>query len=180
MGVSICHCTQIASHNGARFPKTDSEGVDGVLPRLKDPVVNTLGEGLDAFEPEICAHPVLEVVQAYPEAASRRAVRAVVRTPLTFRRQSSALVPAAPYEGPPVLRVAIAGVPAWARRVRVVPAIAMALWTAAGISVGAVHVLSPRVPEQVAPPAPRAPRPAAAPVFLTVIVEPLPEPPARE
>lgn len=145
--------------------------------------MDTLGEGLDAFESEIGAHPVLEIVQAYPEAESRRAARAAVRTPpLTFRRQSSALVPAVHDDGPPVIRVAMAGVPRWARRVRVVPAIALALWTAAGISVGAARVLTLRVPAPVpvAPPPPRAPRPAAAPVLLTVIVEPVPEPPARE
>ena len=215
--------------------------------------MNTLGDGLDAFESENCAHPVLEVVQAYPDAGSRRAARAPVRRPVTLRRlirsvfhaartvalfpivvlswvilriywlvrltagaawrgvactgrtlragvslaiatgraerramvrlarvAGHLLLPAAPYEGPPVLRVAMVGVPAWVRRVRVVPAVAVALWTAAGISVGAVHVLSQRLPEQVAPPAPRAPRPAAAPVLLTVIVEPVPERPARE
>jgi hypothetical protein len=142
--------------------------------------VETIGEGLDAFESEICAHPVLEVVQAYPGAPSRRAAQPPVRRPVTFRRPSSALVPAANDDGPPVVRVAMAGVPAWARRVRVVPAIALMLWTAAGISVGAVHLLTQRLPEPVPAPAPAMSRPAAPPTLVTVILEPLPQSPARE
>ena len=144
--------------------------------------MDTLCEGLDAFESEIGAHPVLEVVKAYPGAASRRAAPAAVRVPRTSRRQSSALVPAAHDDGPPVIRVAMLGVPRWARRVRVVPAITLALWTAAGISVGAAHVLTLRVtaPLPAPPPAPRVSRPAAAPTLVTVIVESVPESPAKE
>ncbi|HET9271335.1 MAG TPA: hypothetical protein VFO31_24330 [Vicinamibacterales bacterium] len=144
--------------------------------------METLGEGLDAFESEICAHPVLEVVKAYPDAASRRAARATIGIPLTSRRPSSALVPEAHDDGPPVIRVAMMGVPRWARRVRVVPAVTLALWTAAGISVGAAHVLTLRVPAPVPapPPAPHVSRPAAAPAPVTVIVESVPESPAKE
>jgi hypothetical protein len=179
--------------------------------------VDTLGEGLDAFESEICAHPVLEVVNAYPGAASRRAPRAPVRRPVTLRRlltsafhaaQTAGLFPLvvmswfilriwwlvrltaetiwhgvvgtlllpAADDGLPVIRVAIAGVPAWARRVRVVPAIALMLWTAAGISVGAAHVLTLRVaaPTAAPPPVRTVPRPAAAPTLVTVIMESVP------
>ena len=88
-------------------------------------------------------------------------------------------MPAAHDDGPAVLRVALVGVPAWIRRVRVVPAITVALSAAAGISVGAVHLLSQR-PAQVAPPAPRVPHPAAPPVLVTVIMEPVRQPPAKE
>ena len=142
--------------------------------------MDTLREGLDAFESEIGAHPVLEIVRAYPDTASRRAARAPVRAPVPYRRQSSALVPAAHVDGPPVIRVAMAGVPAWARRVRVVPAIALMLWAAAGISVGAARLLSQRLPEPVAAPTPAVARPAAAPTLVTVIMEPLPEAPVKE
>lgn len=144
--------------------------------------MDTLGEGLDAFESEIGAHPVLEVVQAYPDAEPRRAARASVRRTVTFRRQSSALVPAAHDDGPPVIRVAMVGVPKWVRHVRVVPAIALMLWAAAGISVGAAHVLTLRLPAPAPahPPVRSVPRPAAAPTLVTVIVEPLTKQPAKE
>ena len=142
--------------------------------------MDTFGEGLDAFESEIGAHPVLEIVRAYPDTASRRAARAPVRAPVPYRRQSSALVPAAHRDGPAVIRVAMVGVPAWARRVRVVPAIALMLWTAAGISVGAAHVLSQRLPEPPPAPTPAVARPAAPPTLAPVVLEPLPEPPAKE
>ena len=185
--------------------------------------MDTLREGLDAFESESCAPPaVLEVVRAYPDAGPRRAARASVRRPVTLRRLITSvfhaartaalfpfvvtswlllrtwwlsrllvegvwhaigdmLLPAAHDDGPPVIRVAMAGVPAWARGVRVVPAIAVALWTAAGISVGAAHVLMQRLPVRVpAPPAPAVSRPAPPPTLVTVILEPLPEPPVKE
>jgi len=129
--------------------------------------VDTLGEGLDAFESEIGTHPV--------------PARAPIRRPVTFRRQSSALVPPAHDDGPPVIRVAIVGVPRWVGRVRVVPAITLALWTAAGISVGAAHVLTQRLPDPIpAPPAPAVSRPAAPPTLVTVIMESVPESPAKE
>jgi hypothetical protein len=130
--------------------------------------VDTLCEGLDVFESEI------------PEHSVRRAARASVRRPTTFRRQSSALVPAAHVDSPPVIRVAMVGVPAWARRVRVVPAIALMLWAAAGISVGAAHVLSQRLPEPLPAPRPAIARPAGAPTLLSVIVEAVPKEPAKE
>ena len=215
--------------------------------------METLREGLDAFESEICAHPVLEVVTAYPGGEPRRATRASVKRPVTVRRLTTSLfhtacaaalfplvvmswfilriwwllrlvaetiwrgvagtgrvlragasaavataraerramvrltrvagkvlLPAAPYDGPPVIRVAMVGVPRWVRHVRIVPAIALMLWTAAGISVGAVHLLTLRLPERVTAPPPRAPRPAAAPTLVTVIMEFVPEPPAKE
>ena len=142
--------------------------------------MDSLGEGLDAFESEICAHPVLEVVEAYPGAAPRRPARAPVRRPVTIRRQSSALVPAAHRDGPAVIRVAMVGVPRWARRVRVVPAIALMLWTAAGISIGTAHVLSQRLPEPIPAPKPAVARPAAAPTLVTVIVETMPKQPVKE
>jgi hypothetical protein len=95
-----------------------------------------------------------------------------------FRRQSSALVPPAHHDGPAVIRVV--GVPGWARRVRVVPAIALMLWTAAGISIGAAHVLSQRLPEPMPAPKPAVARPAAAPTLVTVIVEAMPKEPVKE
>ena len=116
--------------------------------------MDTFGEGLDAFESEICPHPLLEVAEAHRDAAHDG--------------------------GPPVIRVSMVGVPAWARRVRVVPAIALMLWTAAGISVGAARLLSQRLPEPVAAPTPAVARPAAAPTLVTVIMEPLPEAPVKE
>ena len=99
---------------------------------------------------------------------------------MTLRRHSSALVPAAHHDGPPVIRVAMAGVPRWVRHVRVVPAIALMLWTAAGISLGAAHVLTQRLPRQVPAPLPAVSRPAAPPTLVTVILEPVPELPAKE
>jgi hypothetical protein len=116
--------------------------------------VDTFGEGLDAFESEICPHPLLEVAEVDRDAA---------------------------HDGsPPVIRVSMVGVPAWVRRVRVVPAIALMLWTAAGISVGAAHVLSQRLPEPPPAPTPAVARPAAPPTLVPVVLEPLPEPPAKE
>ena len=141
--------------------------------------MGTHGDGLDAFESEIGAHPVLEIVNAYPGAAWRRADRTPVGRRASVRRHSSALVPAARDDGPPVIRVAIAGVPRWARRVRAVPAIALMLCAAAGISVGAAHVLSQRLPEPAPAPRPAAARPAAAPTLVTVIAA-LPKEPVQE
>ena len=125
--------------------------------------MDTLCEGLDAFESETCAHPVLEVVEHYPGAAPRRPARA----------------PAAHHDGAAVIRVAMVGVPRWARRVRVVPAIALLLWTAAGISVGTAHVLSQRLPEPIPAPKPAVARPAGAPTLVTV-VEAMPKEPVKE
>jgi len=92
------------------------------------------------------------------------------------------------HDGPPVLRMAVAGVPPWARQARLAPVIAAGLTVVAGISVGlAMLLLSQRDVQRVAAPAASAPVPVAAtvsvaatvPVVMTV-AQSTPEPPARE
>jgi hypothetical protein len=73
------------------------------------------------------------------------------------------------HDSPPVVRMAVAGIPAWARQVRLVPALAIVLSAAAGISLAAsMLLLSQRQGTRVAAPAASVPaqEPAAPPIAL--------------
>jgi hypothetical protein len=86
------------------------------------------------------------------------------------------------HDGPPVLRMAVAGIPSWARQARLAPVIAAGFTVVAGISLGlTMLLLSQRDVQRVAAPAASAPLPVAATVpVVMVVAQSAPEPPARE
>jgi hypothetical protein len=97
-----------------------------------------------------------------------------------MRTEGGRLTSALRHDGHPVVRVAIAGVPAWARQARIVSAFAVMLTVTAGISVGAVMLLlSQRAAPQIASPATSASTLAAASSPLaTAAAAPAIEPPS--
>ena len=112
-------------------------------------VVNIPSNGLDAFDTEIGATPetpvsaasLLELVPAYPEPVRGRAASI---TGTTIRRGGGRIR----HDRPPVIRLAVAGIPRWARRVPIVPVLAAAFTLTAVVSVGASMLLLSQLPAQ--------------------------------